>query len=222
MKNNTWKLVVLLGLLMILSAGVLCVNNIQESKDAAQYAGAVLSTLKERIPEAPADSAPDSAADTAPDLFAEYGAAPESSEASAEILLDDAAYCGYLELPALEIELPVQSSWSYPALKKTPCRYSGSAETNDLIIAAHNYASHFGRIGELTAGDPIIFTDAAGKKHEYAVSFMEVIAGQDVAQMFSGSAEDWDLTLYTCTLSGQSRVTVRADRITEETDEKET
>ena len=208
----------MLGILMILSAGVLCAHNIQENKDAEQYAVSVLSTLRERIPDAPADSAADSQPDTAPDLFAEYEDAPESSEAPAEIMLGNAAYCGYLELPSLGIELPVQSSWSYPALKKSPCRYSGSVETNDLIIAAHNYASHFGRIGELTAGDLIIFTDAAGKQHEYSVSFMEVIAGQDVAQMFSGSAEDWDLTLYTCTLSGQSRVTVRADRVAEAED----
>ena len=208
----------MLGLLMILSAGVLCAYNIRESKDAEQYAASVLQTLKERIPETPSESAPDDTPDAKPDLFAEYEDPPESSEAPAEIMLGDAAYCGYLEMPALGIALPVQSSWSYPALKKSPCRYSGSAETNDLIIAAHNYATHFGRIGELTAGDLIIFTDAAGKQHEYSVSFMEVIAGQDVAQMFSGSAEDWDLTLYTCTLSGQSRVTVRADRVAEEED----
>ena len=108
------------------------------------------------------------------------------------------------------------SSWSYPALKKSPCRYSGSAQTNDLIIAAHNYHSHFGRIGELRTGDEIVFTDAGGSVFRYKVSFMEVIEGQDVEQMFSGQSEDWDLTLFTCTLSGQSRVTIRADRIRDE------
>ncbi len=38
----------------------------------------------------------------------------------------------------------------------------------------------------------------------------EQAAGTDIAQMTSGDAESWDLTLFTCTLSGQSRVTVRA------------
>ena len=51
---------ILLGILMILSAGVLCAHNIQENRDAEQYAVSALSTLKERIPEAPADSSPDS------------------------------------------------------------------------------------------------------------------------------------------------------------------
>ena len=32
--------------------------------------------------------------------------------------------------------------WSYPSLKKAPCRYTGSAEENSLIIAAHNYKRH--------------------------------------------------------------------------------
>ncbi|MBP0967052.1 MAG: sortase [Oscillospiraceae bacterium] len=215
-ESRTWILVVLLGILMILAAALLCVHNFRESRDAEDYAETVLETLKQNIPEPPAESRPD-IADIAPvpeeDLFAPYEAAEEDSPRPSDIVIGNAAYCGYLSVPALGLELPVLSSWSYPDLKKTPCRYSGSVQTNDLIIAAHNYDSHFGRIGTLTAGDAILFTDTAGTVHEFAVSFMEIIGGQDVAQMFSGQSEDWDLTLFTCTLSGQSRVTVRADRI---------
>ena len=108
------------------------------------------------------------------------------------------------------------SGWSYPALKRAPCRYSGTAQDNDLIIAAHNYSAHFGRIGDLETGDSIIFTDTSGQVYNYTVAFAEVIAGTDVDQMFSGQATDWDLTLFTCTLSGQSRVTIRAYRQTDE------
>ena len=39
---------------------------------------------------------------------------------------------------------------------------------------------------------------------------MEELPGTAVEQMQFGDADDWDLTLFTCTLGGRSRVTVRA------------
>lgn len=214
MRNKSWIIVCLLGILMIASAGLLCWHNISESRDAAEYSDEVLGALKEGIPDPPADS-------TAPpaeqDLYAPYEQdAGSDPEEAADIVIGQDAYCGYIAIPALNLELPVMSSWSYPNLKKAPCRYSGSALTNDLIIAAHNYTSHFGKIRRLTGGDRILFTDTRGRQFAYAVSFTEVIEGQDVEQMFSGQAEDWDLTLFTCTLGGKSRVTIRADRVTDD------
>lgn len=219
MKNNTWKLVVLLGILMIAAAGMLCLYNTQQSNDAEAHSEEILEALKSRIPEPPPEAAPQPA-ETAPasakeDLFAYYeeGADEPAQSETADIVIGNAAYCGYLTLPSLNLELPVMSSWSYPNLRLAPCRYSGNAQTNDLIIMAHNYSSHFGRIGELTTGSQFSFTDTNGITHPYTVSFIEVIEGQNVEQMFSGQSVDWDLTLYTCTLSGQSRVTIRADRL---------
>ena len=208
MRSKGWIFVCLLGVLMIAAAGLLCWHNIRESSDAAEYSDHVLGALKGEIPDAPAQTA---AQETGEDLFAPYEEQPDGSEEAEDIVIEDAAYCGYISMPSLDLELPVMSSWSYPNLKKAPCRYSGSALTNDLIIAAHNYTSHFGKIRRLTAGDPIIFTDTRGRQFRYAVSFIEVIEGQDVEQMFSGQAEEWDLTLFTCTLGGKSRVTIRAD-----------
>ena len=60
--------------------------------------------------------------------------------------LDNASCIGTLKIPALHLELPVLSEWSYPLLRKAPCRYAGSAYKGNLVIAAHNYSSHFGQI----------------------------------------------------------------------------
>ena len=218
MKNNTWKLVVLLGVLMIAAAGLLCLYNIRQSNEAAAHSEAILEVLKKQIPEPPAEAPKPAEAAPAPakeDLFAYYEeaeTAPVQSE-TADIVIGNAAYCGYLTLPSLGLELPVMSSWSYPNLKLAPCRYSGSAETNDLIIMAHNYSSHFGRIGELTTGSQFSFTDMTGKQYPLSVISLEVMPGTALEMMQYGDADDWDLTLYTCTLSGQSRVTIRADRL---------
>ena len=81
------------------------------------------------------------------------------------------------------------------------------------MICAHNYTSHFGRIKELHSGDEIVFTDVTGRQYPYAVISIEQYPGTDVEHIKFGNAEEWDLTLFTCTLNGQSRVTVRAERM---------
>ena len=77
--------------------------------------------------------------------------------------LGDVACIGILEIPALDLELPVISSWSYSSLRLAPCRYSGSAYKGDLVIAAHNYQSHFGGLRTLPEGSEVFFTRCCGK-----------------------------------------------------------
>ena len=79
-----------------------------------------------------------------------------------EETVDGIAYIGVLEIPDLGLNLPVASNWSYPLLRQTPCRYTGSAYTNDLVIAAHNYDKHFGGLKNLQIGDSVTFTDMDG------------------------------------------------------------
>lgn len=130
----------------------------------------------------------------------------EPAERGADTLtLDGAEWLGWLSIPSLELELPVQAEWSYPALKTSPCRYAGTPEAG-LVIAAHNYEQHFARLNLLTAGDTVEFTDVSGTAHRYTVMQVETLAPTAVEEMTGG---DWDLTLFTCTYSGQARVTVR-------------
>ena len=224
MKSNTGRILILLGVLLLLAAAALCKYNTDQSREAEHYTGSVIEKLKEEIPAEPPTEPPTAAWNeedgSTDDLFAEYVPEEEAPVAAGDKMVLGEAYCGYITLPSLGLELPVMSSWSYPNLKLSPCRYSGSAETNDMIIAAHNYNSHFGRIGELATGDEIVFTDTLGRKYCYTVSYMELIEGRNVDQMFSGRSDEWDLTLFTCTLSGQSRVTVRANLKPEEEEEQ--
>lgn len=123
-----------------------------------------------------------------------------------EIELDGKEYIGIIEIPALRISLPVLNEWSYPNLKIAPCCYEGSFYDNNLIIAGHNYKSHFGSLSSLSIGDKIFFININGNVYKYYVSNIETIGKYDVALMKSG---DWDLTLFTCTIGGKQRITVR-------------
>ena len=152
------------------------------------------------------------------------GLAPEDGENAAdypdpydpamtEVVIDGYAYIGYLSIPSLGLELPVMSEWDYTRLKIAPCRYSGSTKTDDLVIAGHNYARHFSPIKGLKEGETVYFVDMDGVRSDYQVASVEVLAPTAVEEMTSGT---YDLTLFTCTYGGRSRVAVRCQRTGED------
>jgi sortase A len=106
--------------------------------------------------------------------------------------------------------LPVLTDWSYAKLKKAPCHYFGSYYEKDFVIAAHNYKSHFGKLTELQAGNKILFTDVSGTVRYYEVVLLETLPQNATKEMI---ASGFDLSLYTCTLGGGNRVTVRCKAV---------
>lgn len=135
---------------------------------------------------------------------------PSASIDMTVVEIDGHGYIGYLSVPELELELPVMADWSYPKLKLAPCRYAGSVAGDDLVLMAHNYVRHFGGLSELDEGDRVVFTDMDGNVTDYAVVARDILEPTAVAEMTAG---DFDLTLFTCTYGGQSRVTVYCDRV---------
>ena len=198
-------LILLTGFVMICMCGYMICRNESESQEAAESVLCDLPKLKEKIEE--------QAGNPENTLYQRYllGEAytpPDSDEAAEEFVIpmDGYSYIGYLTFPTLGLELPVMDSWDMVRLRKAPCRYYGSAETRDLVIAAHNYRSSFGQCQKLQIGDEILFTDAAGILHRYLVGEIEIVEPTAVDYMIKS---DWDLSLYTCTYSGTQRLTVR-------------
>ena len=113
-----------------------------------------------------------------------------------QMILERDEFIGYVSIPSLDVELPVIADWDYEKLKKYPCRHFGAEETNDLVIAAHNYESHFGRLSELTEGDKVTFTDVNGKTYQYQVC-SSLTVDPDEVDLVQNSG--YDLVLYSCT-----------------------
>ena len=200
-----------LGLVCLLTAVGLVVYNRYEENAGAQSSQTLLQDVQLRIEEnasAPTDvPAPPTPTenDTTPELL------PEPTIPQMLTVPVDGGECiGILSIPALELELPVLADWSYEKLKKAPCHYYGSYYGTDFVIAAHNFQSHFGRLSELQAGDVVIFTDVSGTAHCYEVVLLETLQKEATLEMITSG---FDLSLYTCTPGGSSRVTVRCKNI---------
>lgn len=194
-----------IGCLLLAAALGITIYNILDNRRAGMAVKATAERLEEIIPR----NTPDDAEQTMPvaeEDIPDYVLNPEMD--MPVIQVDGYDYIGTLELPSLGLTLPVMSDWDYPRLKIAPCRYAGSAYQGDLVIAAHNYTNHFGTLKNLKIGDRITFTDSDGNIFSYSVAEIETLDPYAVEDMRSG---DWALTLFTCTVGGQSRVTVRCE-----------
>lgn len=194
MRNKLGTICMILGTVLILAALSLFLWNRREAEQAGEAAADILPHVVEQIAETAAE------APAPPDPF---------DPTMTEVEIDGYLYIGYLSIPALGLELPVMSEWDYNRLNIAPCRYSGSTKTDDLVIAAHNFAQHFGGLSGLTGGEQVIFVDMDNVVSTYTVVAVEILAPTAVEEMTNG---EYDLSLYTCTYGGRSRVTVRCDR----------
>ena len=202
------KLCTALGLLLLLAALGLTAYNLWRDAMASMSVDVVLErltpTLSSRQSELPALSSGEALEEA---FVPDYVLNPEM--AMPEENIDGRSYIGVLDIPALGLSFPIISEWSYDALQIAPCRYSGSAYLDNLVIAGHNYRSHFASLPQLQPGDTVTFTDMDGNVFSYEVSSLETLSPYAVSDMTSG---DWDLTLFTCTVGGQSRLAIRCDQ----------
>lgn len=192
MRSKIGTLLMAIGYLMVAAAAVLFVLNNIEQQNAAKSTDELMPKLIKEINEGQKKVINPA----------------EKSEMTVK-KIDGFEYIGFVGIPKLGLELPVMADWSEYRLKVAPCRYSGDLYDDDLVIMAHNYKVHFKNLGNLQQGDTVTFTDMDAVTTEYQVVALDMLHETDIEQMTAG---EYDLTLFTCSYSGSSRVTVRCDR----------
>lgn len=205
-----------LGLLLIVASLFLTGYNLWDDYRAGKTSQAIVGEVVQLIPEESMEpEAPDASkaekTQAAEKVIPDYVLDPTMEMPEKEI--SGQMYIGVVEIPKLELELPIISEWSDERLKISPCRYVGSAYLNNMILSGHSYKNHFRYIRKLAEGDHVIFTDMDGNRFVYEVILQDVIMAEDVDGMLAG---EWDLTLFTCTPGGKSRNTVRCQLVEEE------
>lgn len=192
-KGKAWFAV---GTLLLVGALGLTLFNVTDALRAKRSAEALLRAIEISM-------------DNQAPVFPVYTDSESGAEAEMPAMeVDGSRYIGVIEIPSLSISLPVFAQWNYDLLKKAPCHYSGSCYTNDLVICAHNYRTHFGRILSASIGADVYFIAANGESFHYLVTNRETLNADESDRMRTTDGT-WDLTLFTCTLSGRTRCTLR-------------
>ncbi len=203
MKKSKGKIWITLGLIFLAAAFCLTAFNLYDELRAERSARQAVESLKKHIPTKNTSQMMTNEENEIPDYILNPNMEMPTDEQ------DRIDYIGILRIPSLDLELPVISEWSYSNLRIAPCRYSGSTYQDNLSIAAHNYPSHFGLLKTMSEGDEVLFTDMDGNIFNYQVVCVETLTPIAVNDIVDSG---YDLSLFTCTLSGQSRVAVRCDR----------
>ena len=131
-------------------------------------------------------------------------------------VIDGNRYIGVLEIPALGISLPVGENWTEELLQLSPCRYSGSYYTDDLVICGHNYERHFSPIKYIEPEERVYFVTVEGTRYSYYVVQRETVQPNEIDKMLGKEDVPWNLTLFTCNNGGESRCAVRCIRLVTE------
>lgn len=205
-KNSKGNFLIFLGILMILGAIGLTGYNLWDANRAREAAEQITDQLIEKIDESVKDD----------ETAAPY--VDPNTPMPVEVI-DGYEYIGVLEIPSKDLSLPVMNEWDYTRLKISPCRFTGSYYSDDLVICAHNYDKHLGRLLNIDLGVDVYFTNVEGLTIHYIVTNRETVEPTDVERMIenTGNSEtsllDWDMTLFTCNLGGQTRCAVRCSRV---------
>ncbi len=192
--KKTGLSLIIVGVVLIVAALGLAVYNAADSLRAEHTAEALLAPIAAAIEEQSTDVA----------ARPEGGVVPEMPV----LEQDGRRYIGVIDIPALSISLPVLDSWSYDLLKIAPCYYAGSYYTNDLVICAHNYDSHFNGLRRIEMGADVYFTAVNGDKYHYVIVNRETLRPEENDRMITADGT-WDLTLFTCYIGGATRCTLR-------------
>ncbi len=140
-KNKKGVVLLSIGIVLLLVAGGWYAANIAEDRNAGKKAMEILKKIEEQTKV-------------------------QTEDVSPVITVDGDAFCGRIVIKKLGIELPVFQNWNSKRLKEAPCRYAGSIDTDDMIIAAHNYDSHFGNISLLEINDEVVFVVVLAKGYQ--------------------------------------------------------
>ena len=204
-KKTKGNLLITLGILLIVAAAGLAGYNLWDAsraqKAAEEITGQLISEIESKVEEGKT-------------------AAPyiDPNTPMPVEVIDGYEYIGVLEIPSEGLSLPVMKEWDYTRLKISPCRFTGSYYSDDLVICAHNYMRHLGPLLQIGIGEDIYFTSVDGLTIHYIVTNRETVEPTAVEQMIENTSNsetsllDWDLTLFTCNLGGQTRCAVRCSR----------
>ncbi len=175
-KNRRYKILMAVGVaLVVLSVGTLLVSTISQRSAVARARDLVVQL---RLLMPPIHSA---------------GLDDRVNTVMASMEVEGESFCGILEIPAYNKDLPICDAWGDARLQRYPCRYTGSIYDRSLVICGSDNAGQFDFMKQITGGDVLYVTDMTGGRYRYQVADVLRTKEFDFDKM---SALQYDLMLY--------------------------
>ena len=202
-KSKSWILIAAGALLLLVAGGLFTYSRIDDYLAGLRAQRVLAQVLNEGW-------------DIAVDVEPGRGSGPSGFFAE---ILDDSDFeqneplnytvIGILEIPRLGLVLPVLSASTYALLDISVGRFMGSVDERPerLVIAGHNYRSHFGQVYTLRPGDALTFTTAEGETFHYEMVRLETISSRGRALI--EACTEWELALLTCQRDNTFRTLAR-------------
>lgn len=200
---------VVLGSLLVAAALVLTGWNFWNEEQSGASAQSAMQQLESQLQNAePEQTKPQHSTSIFQPAAPNEATVPEEDlyRAMPEVFIDGIGYIGYLNIPALDLDLPVIGETNDENLKIAPCRFFGTVYQKNFVIGGHSYRKHFRKLSSLGYGERLSFTDMDGNVYTYEVADCEVVQPYEAEYLCTGN---WDLTLFTCTPGGLTRVVLR-------------
>ena len=107
--------------------------------------------------------------------------------------INDVDYVALIEIPSLNLTLPVADAWNSKKLYNSPARFYGSCYDHSLVIGGADNSYQFSFCDKIENRTVITLTDMTGTQFSYTVSRVDRSKSAESNWLIS---TDYDLTLF--------------------------
>ena len=193
MKKGKFPFVLVLGICLVVISFALIVGLRIRTHLGANESQKVVTRMSELLPERT------------------VGVPEISSNPNMPILeINDIDYVALIEIPSLNLSLPVSDVWNSQKLYNSPARFYGSCYDHSLVIGGADNSYQFSFCDKIDNGTVIIVTDMTGTQFSYTVSRVDRSKSAESNWLI---CRDYDLTLFCRDTLSMEYVAVRCSFI---------
>ena len=193
MKKRSFPLLLVLGIVLVAVSLSLVAFSLIRGRIGANVCRTVVAKMQQLLPER------------------QSGGVGLYENATMPVLqIDGVDYAALLEIPSMQVALPVANEWNPRRLSAAPARFCGSVYDRSLVIGGTDSSNQFAFCSKIEDGTQVTVTDMTGASFTYEVTAVDRAKKAEKAWLAN---ESFDLTLYCRDTYSMEYVAVRCSFI---------
>jgi len=124
------------------------------------------------------------------------------------LVFNDVDYVALVEIPSINLTLPVADGWNSRKLYRSPARFYGSCYDHSLVIGGADNSHQFSFCDKIDTETVITVTDMTGTQFSYTVSRVDRSKSAESNWLI---CSDYDLTLFCRDTNSMEYIAVRCN-----------